>query len=252
MSTQLATSTNMTVNIARDGKCRKEKRKSDIPAVTMSLLDSMAAVSSDGKKDSDGFECSICLDSPTNVKNVATIRGCGHRFCFGCIQNWAKAKQGNLLCPLCKKEFNKIIAEGEECDLLVGRVRCGRRPKRGTSEVARPPGGNAIPQRAVARERRDSALPSYMRQTKSSSATVRARCENSPRVAEERLSLSRALGRERRTRAVSSYMRQTKSSAAKRVPKRDGHSNNRNERRMAWMNEAQRLPTRGKNRSYAE
>eukprot|EP00580_Thalassiosira_gravida_P008974 CAMPEP_0201651838 /NCGR_PEP_ID=MMETSP0493-20130528/43761_1 /ASSEMBLY_ACC=CAM_ASM_000838 /TAXON_ID=420259 /ORGANISM="Thalassiosira gravida, Strain GMp14c1" /LENGTH=147 /DNA_ID=CAMNT_0048128277 /DNA_START=73 /DNA_END=513 /DNA_ORIENTATION=+ len=147
----------MTENIAHYGKCMEERKKFDI---TMIPLDDTAAILTEGKKESDAFECSICLDSPTNLKDVATIRGCGHRFCFGCIQNWAEAKRVKLLCPLCKKEFNTIIAEGEECDPLIGRVRCLRHAKRGTSEVTCAPGGNALFPRAVTRERRVSAVPS--------------------------------------------------------------------------------------------
>ena len=48
------------------------------------------------------FKCSICLDG-VDGSNVATISGCGHAFCFQCIDRWAAMKNE---CPICKERFH--------------------------------------------------------------------------------------------------------------------------------------------------
>lgn len=48
-------------------------------------------------------KCPICLD---RFDNVSHLDRCLHRFCFCCIQEWAKNKAE---CPLCKQPFNSII-----------------------------------------------------------------------------------------------------------------------------------------------
>ncbi|XP_075681771.1 E3 ubiquitin-protein ligase Topors [Rhinoderma darwinii] len=48
-------------------------------------------------------KCPICLD---RFDNVSHLDRCLHRFCFRCIQEWAKNKAE---CPLCKQPFNSII-----------------------------------------------------------------------------------------------------------------------------------------------
>lgn len=57
------------------------------------------------------FECSICLECPIITKDIATISGCSHQFCFDCIDRWAKVKN---TCPLCKVTFESINSEGTE------------------------------------------------------------------------------------------------------------------------------------------
>jgi hypothetical protein len=49
--------------------------------------------------------CAICLDTPTSMKDVATISGCTHKFCFGCIVRWAATENS---CPCCKARFRTI------------------------------------------------------------------------------------------------------------------------------------------------
>ena len=49
-------------------------------------------------------ECCICMDD-VDKKDLASISGCIHRFCFGCIEKWAEQENK---CPLCKKRFSRI------------------------------------------------------------------------------------------------------------------------------------------------
>ncbi|KAM4709551.1 E3 ubiquitin-protein ligase Topors isoform 1-T1 [Discoglossus pictus] len=48
-------------------------------------------------------KCPICLD---RFDNVSHLDRCLHRFCFRCIQEWAKNKAE---CPLCKQPFHSIF-----------------------------------------------------------------------------------------------------------------------------------------------
>ncbi|CAH2293985.1 E3 ubiquitin- ligase Topors [Pelobates cultripes] len=48
-------------------------------------------------------KCPICLD---RFDNVSHLDQCLHRFCFRCIQEWAKNKAE---CPLCKQPFHSIF-----------------------------------------------------------------------------------------------------------------------------------------------
>jgi hypothetical protein len=47
--------------------------------------------------------CAICLDT---INQLANLDNCTHDFCRPCIVQWSK---NTNLCPLCKKEFKKII-----------------------------------------------------------------------------------------------------------------------------------------------
>ncbi|XP_072010293.1 E3 ubiquitin-protein ligase Topors [Engystomops pustulosus] len=69
------------------------------PKAGTSKLQSQGA-SADASPDS---KCPICLD---RFDNVSHLDRCLHRFCFRCIQEWAKNKAE---CPLCKQPFNSII-----------------------------------------------------------------------------------------------------------------------------------------------
>lgn len=53
--------------------------------------------------------CAVCLDFPDDPKHIASVSGCNHRFCYSCIENWAK--KGNNTCPLCKSAFH-LVASG--------------------------------------------------------------------------------------------------------------------------------------------
>lgn len=47
--------------------------------------------------------CAICFE---DIKRKGMINSCKHTFCLECINEWGKK---NNKCPLCKKEFTKII-----------------------------------------------------------------------------------------------------------------------------------------------
>jgi len=47
--------------------------------------------------------CPICYDS---INNLANLDNCNHDFCKSCIMEWSKKTN---LCPMCKKEFKKIL-----------------------------------------------------------------------------------------------------------------------------------------------
>lgn len=55
--------------------------------------------------------CAICLDFPDDPSHIATVSGCNHRFCFGCIDEWAqKGGKTTNQCPLCKKPFHLVAS----------------------------------------------------------------------------------------------------------------------------------------------
>uniref|UniRef100_A0A8B9G3Z3 RING-type E3 ubiquitin transferase n=1 Tax=Amazona collaria TaxID=241587 RepID=A0A8B9G3Z3_9PSIT len=41
--------------------------------------------------------CAICM---SNISDAAHVDGCLHRFCFGCIRQWAARR---AVCPLCRR-----------------------------------------------------------------------------------------------------------------------------------------------------
>jgi hypothetical protein len=64
------------------------------PAAKSSVVAAVAAAASASANNSNAvpkdFTCAICLDAPSSLTEVATISGCAHRFCFDCIDKWAK------------------------------------------------------------------------------------------------------------------------------------------------------------------
>jgi hypothetical protein len=52
--------------------------------------------------------CIICLDT---IRSLANLNNCNHDFCKSCITEWSKKTN---VCPLCKKEFKKIIYYDEK------------------------------------------------------------------------------------------------------------------------------------------
>lgn len=48
--------------------------------------------------------CCICIEEP-DPADLATVNGCEHLFCFGCIEKWADREN---TCPLCKERFSEI------------------------------------------------------------------------------------------------------------------------------------------------
>ena len=58
-----------------------------------------------GNELAEGEECAICLDALKRTarrgKTPAKLRGCGHRFHRGCIDNW-RAQGAAKTCPHCR------------------------------------------------------------------------------------------------------------------------------------------------------
>lgn len=64
------------------------------------------------KKDNVTEEvCVICMDRILK-KNVASLDVCGHKYCIGCIKEWAKTENS---CPQCKKKFKNITSLKRGC-----------------------------------------------------------------------------------------------------------------------------------------
>jgi len=88
-------------------KCLSNRKK---PPPGAALKTDPAAMSADGKSDEADSKpaaveaCCICLGD-VEPNDLAKIDGCGHRFCFGCIEKWAEREN---TCPLCKARFTKI------------------------------------------------------------------------------------------------------------------------------------------------
>ena len=55
--------------------------------------------------------CVICMD-PIQQKNMASLDTCGHKYCVGCIKEWAKTENS---CPQCKRKFKTITSLKKGC-----------------------------------------------------------------------------------------------------------------------------------------
>jgi len=55
-------------------------------------------------KNIESRTCCICLDQPTK-KELSTLDGCDHLYCFSCIEKWSEREN---TCPQCKARFTKI------------------------------------------------------------------------------------------------------------------------------------------------
>lgn len=49
------------------------------------------------------FECTICLDTAKEP----VVTKCGHIFCWPCIYDWMKSKNGSADCPNCKNRITQ-------------------------------------------------------------------------------------------------------------------------------------------------
>lgn len=58
----------------------------------------------DDDDDDENGNCCICMCKP-DEQELATIDGCEHQFCFGCIDKWSTREN---TCPLCKNRFSEI------------------------------------------------------------------------------------------------------------------------------------------------
>ena len=73
------------------------------PAAKSSMVAVAAASSASANNNNEttvpkDFTCAICLDAPSSLTELATISGCTHRFCFDCIDKWAKVSLFKLFC----------------------------------------------------------------------------------------------------------------------------------------------------------
>jgi len=99
------------------------------------------------------FTCAICLDCPATCEEVAKISGCTHKFCFNCIDQWAKTENR---CPCCKARFRTIerVVPLSEVDETVAAAPPGRgrkrKARRGLRERFRSPTANGAASAAVA------------------------------------------------------------------------------------------------------
>lgn len=58
------------------------------------------------RKEEEKSVCTICIEE-IDVQKEARVSGCQHRFCFECINHWAKTCSNT--CPNCKVKFKEII-----------------------------------------------------------------------------------------------------------------------------------------------
>ncbi|KAL3781863.1 hypothetical protein HJC23_005403 [Cyclotella cryptica] len=105
--------------------------------------------------DLNDFVCAICLDCPATLSELATISGCTHRFCFECIDTWAKTENK---CPCCKARFRTIdrvaplpLASGGRRDKRkrggIGSARSPRRRTEGVSASSTPVNSRSVEDR---------------------------------------------------------------------------------------------------------
>ena len=89
------------------GKRPREKTQENFPSkkLKMVLHDDSSTTNS----------CMICLDK---INNPSKVNTCGHIFCKECIDQWTEVSNS---CPLCKKEFKKIIYYTEDNKIIKER-----------------------------------------------------------------------------------------------------------------------------------
>ena len=92
------------------------ERPADIPTVPSSVYAGQGWagwVDFLGNELAEGEECAICLDllhhsGGCRSKKVAKLRGCGHRFHRGCLDEHVEARGDDATCPLCRVAFDGI------------------------------------------------------------------------------------------------------------------------------------------------
>jgi hypothetical protein len=90
---------------ASSASSRKRKPTPPVAAADESSAKKPAArLKTDPSDPPEDTNCCICMTEP-EAKDLASIDGCDHQFCFGCIEKWADRENK---CPLCKERFHKI------------------------------------------------------------------------------------------------------------------------------------------------
>jgi hypothetical protein len=85
------------------GSAKKAGLKKPPPVTTVSE-DSDENCDKKPSASTSNCNCCICMCDVAQVE-LATINGCEHEFCFGCIEKWSERENS---CPLCKERFTKI------------------------------------------------------------------------------------------------------------------------------------------------
>jgi len=73
-------------------------------AISKSTSPAVISSPSETRTTKSHWRCCICLDIPA-LPELSSLNGCGHTFCFDCIEKWAEREN---TCPLCKVRFTKI------------------------------------------------------------------------------------------------------------------------------------------------
>lgn len=93
----------------RAGKPKGAEDCSSSSSQTAGLSSNVANLKKSSAEESSASQqtqsCCICLEEPDKY-DLASISGCDHLFCFGCIEKWADREN---TCPLCKVRFEKIV-----------------------------------------------------------------------------------------------------------------------------------------------
>jgi len=121
--------------VAEECKSRKRKASSasspkkahlKIPPASLKAdPDDEAPKSTTDTKDN---ACCICMCDPDPGEQSA-IDGCGHNFCFDCIEKWSEREN---TCPLCKERFYKIERVHKKAK---GKRACGAAKGKNTKKV---------------------------------------------------------------------------------------------------------------------
>ena len=85
---------------------KSRKKLDDESESSSSSCKSSCSASSSGSSvcSSTIDDCCICMSKP-GYREVSSLDGCSHQYCFTCIAKWAETEN---TCPLCKKRFTKI------------------------------------------------------------------------------------------------------------------------------------------------
>ena len=91
--------------------CKEGERPADIPTLPSSVYAGQGWagwVDFLGNELAEGEECAICLDPfrRGGKWTAVKLRGCGHRFHRGCIDDHVEARGDDATCPFCRGELD--------------------------------------------------------------------------------------------------------------------------------------------------